>query len=83
MWSHRVIPVQECFNIGVCVAVFLVDLEPFHDLAVALWVFDPTEDLLDAVGIKPFAKVAIAAIIRRELAAVVADALPDHAMLER
>lgn len=45
--------------------------------------FDSAQDLFDVVSIKVLFEAAVAAIVRCELAAVIADALFDLAVLER
>lgn len=75
MGSDVVVPDDEFFEGVECVSVVFVGVEPFLDFAVALWVFDATEDVLDVVVFEPCLEVAVASGVADESGAVVADDL--------
>ena len=82
VWSCAVVPEGELFEGAEGVSVVFVGVEPFLDFAVALGVFDATEDVLDVVGFEPCLEAAVAAYVAEELGAVVADDLLDLSILD-
>lgn len=82
MWSDFVVPVKEVFFGGEGVSVAFVHVEPSFYFAVALGVFDATEDLFDVLVLEEFLELGVAIIVVGELASVVADALFDAAVTE-
>jgi len=63
--------------------MMLVRPEQSFHFAIALRVLDPAKDLLDTVGIQECLEPALPVIVAGELRPMVADALPDSAVLHR
>ena len=84
MRTHRVIPVQERFWRVKRVAVRVVRAEPSFDFPVGLRVLDACFDMLNLLCFEEGAETRFRVEkLTRELRAVIADHLLDHAMFHR